>query len=112
MLRMADELGGRVSLKGLSARDRDRKHQWILDYLKKDPAPVLEKYRNASEASVYCPDAPIWVCWWTGEETAPALVKRCVSSIRENAGTHPVHMITKENYGDYLDIPPHILEKV
>lgn len=111
-LRVADELGGRIGLRKLSANAHEKKDRWILQYLKKDLAAVIEKYATAQDADKFRPDAPIWVCWWTGEETAPALVKQCIASIRSHAGEHPVHLITRENFGTYLDIPDYILDKV
>ena len=113
LLRILDELGGRVGLKAVSAWAHQKKDRWILDYLKTGLAPVLEKYRGMEDgSSAHLPPAPIWVCWWTGEETAPALVRQCIASIRANANSHPVNMITQENYGEFLDIPEHILRKM
>lgn len=57
-------------------------------------------------------NAPIWVCWWQGIDAAPDLVKRCVRSIRDNAGTHPVHLLDKNNYTEFLEVPEYILKKV
>lgn len=111
-LRLLDELGGRVGLKKISAWAHSRKDRWILDYLKQDLAPVIEQYKNDETCGTPVSDAPIWVCWWTGEESAHPLVKRCIASIRGNAGTHPVRLITRENFGEYLNIPAYILDKV
>lgn len=55
---------------------------------------------------------PIWLCWWTGEENAPPLVKQCIKSIRKEAGTHPVRLITKDNFCHYLNVPDLIINKV
>ena len=112
LLRILDELGGRVGLKRISSWAHYKKDKWILKYLKKELEPILKKYHDLNESSTYFPSAPIWVCWWTGEETAPLLVKRCISSIRSNANGHPVKLITRDNYSEYLDIPSYILNKV
>ncbi|MBE7064718.1 MAG: polysaccharide biosynthesis protein [Ruminococcaceae bacterium] len=53
----------------------------------------------------------IWICWWQGEENAPELVKRCIESIRRNAGGCEVVLITEENYMNYVNIPECICEK-
>lgn len=111
-LRVGSELGGRLRLRGLSCRCTDRKNQWIETYLKNNLASVLNRYRTDDEMGMDVQNAPIWVCWWTGEETAPLLVKQCIASTRQNAGGHPVHLITKDNYAQYLDVPEHILKRL
>ncbi len=110
--RLGDELGGRLGFDSLSWRCNQKKHQWILRYLEKELNPILESYRKDDQLGEYCMNAPIWVCWWDGEETAPPLVQQCIKSIRKNAGDHPVHMITKDNYTEFLTIPEYILKKV
>lgn len=112
LLRVATELGGRLGFRKLSERARQRKDQWILRYLQKELQPVLEKYQDHMDRGTYVPDAPIWVCWWTGEDTAPPLVRQCIASIRRNAGSHSVYLITKDNYPDHLEIPGYMLDKV
>lgn len=112
LLRACNELGGRVGLRTFSASAGDKKNEWIQDYLKNCLADVLQQFFQDSDLGQYSPDAPIWICWWTGEETAPPLVKQCIRSIRKNAGNHPVHLITQDNYSGYLEIPDYILEKV
>lgn len=111
LLRVADELGGRLKLKKLSTAAHARKDQWILNYLKKKLQPILDEYKNVSATGGYQKDAPIWVCWWTGEQKAPALVQQCICSIRRNAGTHPVHIIDRKSCADYIFIPEHMLQK-
>jgi len=54
-------------------------------------------------------DAPVWVCWWQGEAAMPAIVKACVASIRRHAGTHPVRLVTRENYARYASMPPFVV---
>lgn len=112
LLRVGSELGGRLHLRTLARKSTERKNRWVEAYLEKQLMPVIERYEQDAELGQYEPNAPIWVCWWTGEETAPPLVKRCIRSIRENANGHPVHLITKENYREYLEIPDYILSKV
>ena len=54
---------------------------------------------------------PIWVCWWQGEENMPDLVTTCYRSLLKNSNGHPVILITKDNYKDYVSFPEHIMEK-
>ena len=110
-LRLGSELGGRLGLRKLSRRAADKKSRWIETYLKKELEPVLEQYEQDTDIGQYEANAPIWVCWWTGEESAPKLVKRCIESIRANANGHPVNLITQDNYAQYLDVTETILRK-
>lgn len=41
----------------------------------------------------------------------PEIVRVCYKSVLENANGHPVNLITKENYKDYVTFPDHILDK-
>ena len=111
-LRLGSELGGRLRLRRLSHIATEKKSRWIDAYLKEQLIPVCEQFENDTDIGRYEPNAPIWVCWWDGEDAAPLLVKRCIQSIRKNAGGHPVKLLTKENYQEYLDIPEFILDRV
>lgn len=111
-LRLCDELGGRLGFSKLSARSHEKKDRWIRDYLEKKLKPVWEPLVADENRGTPCHNGPVWVCWWTGEETAPLLVKKCIESIRRNAGGHTIHIITRDNYKEYLEIPDFILEKV
>lgn len=57
-------------------------------------------------------NCPIWIFWYQGIENAPDIVKMCVESVKRNAHDHPVILIDKDNYKDYVNIPVHILSKV
>ena len=111
-LRLGAELGGRIGFHKLSQYCGSRKEVWITDYLAKTLNPIVEKYEADCDNGILQEKAPVWVCWWSGEDTAPPLVKQCIRSIRENAGGHPVHLITRENYSQYLQIPACMLENV
>ena len=47
-------------------------------------------------------DGPIWVLWWQGVETAPAIVRACIASMERNAGGRKVVVITRDNVSDIL----------
>lgn len=111
-LRLVDEIGGRLGFNQMSDNAHRKKDQWIFQYLEKTIQPVLNELQEADDVGIYVENAPIWVCWWTGEETAPPLVKKCIASIRENAGNHPVNLITQDNYEEYLSVPAYMLDKV
>lgn len=91
-----------------------RKHDIMIRYYERLFGDFLENYdymhsditRTASKYS----DC-IWVCWWQGLENAPDIVKSCVNSIKRNAGSHPVIVLTDENYKQYVEIPEWAEEK-
>ena len=55
---------------------------------------------------------PIWIFWYQGLDNAPDVVKVCYKSVKEHAGTHPVILLTKDNYRNYVSIPDYIEQKV
>lgn len=44
----------------------------------------------------------IFVYWDQGEENAPILVKRCISSVRKNSNGHEVIVLNKDNLFDWI----------
>ena len=112
LMRLVQELGGRLRLHNLSKKAQEARDRWILAYLNNQLAVQISKYKTDSDKGEYVQNAPIWVCWWTGIDSAPELVKRCVESTYRNAGEHPVFLITKENYSEYIEIPSYMLRKV
>ncbi len=53
---------------------------------------------------------PIWVFWYQGYNDAPDLVKLCLKSIQANVPGNII-FLDKDNYGDYLTMPDHILKR-
>ena len=91
-----------------------QKHKAILRYLSSRYFAVIDDYTKRAEPQKQniAPESPIWVCWWDGEEAMPPLVKACYNSIKRHAGKHPVKLITKFNFREFVSIPEYILEKV
>ncbi len=112
LLRVAHELGGRVGLKTLSAAAHDKKDRWLSAYLEKRLAGVFSQFKEYDKDGEFVENAPIWICWWTGEDDAPAIVKQCMTSTKRRAGNHPVNVITRDTVSQYLTIPDYMLEKV
>lgn len=52
----------------------------------------------------------IFVFWWDGFERAPDIVKKCLKSVEDNYGDFNVIQISKDNYKNYTDIDPIVLE--
>jgi len=91
-----------------------KKHRAILSYLTKHYKDVIVKFKDRAvqPQSNIEPESTIWVCWWDGEEAMPDIVKVCYKTINQHAGKHPVKLITKNNYKEYVSFPDYIIEKV
>lgn len=56
----------------------------------------------------------IWTLWWQGEDKAPEIVKICLESQKKyllHLGIE-YHIVTKENWNDFIDLPNYIIDKV
>lgn len=69
LLRLGSELGGRLHWHKISRVATVKKTQWIGAYVDKLLNPVYKQFENDTDVGQYAPDAPIWVCWWSGVET-------------------------------------------
>lgn len=82
----------------------------IYDKLFNDFKDVLIRYQKYDSLCEYDKNAPVWVFWMQGYESAPAIVKKCIDSIKLSTA-HPVHILTSENISDYYSFPDYINEK-
>lgn len=90
-----------------------RKHEIMLDYFEKRYGEFFNSY---SFTATVPDDDPamrgkVWACWWQGEDNAPAIVKRCLQSVRSAAGEHEVIVLNDNNYREYADMPDWIVDK-
>lgn len=86
----------------------------IQKYLRQQYAPLISTYQRLHEASLETISAEniIWVCWLQGLESAPEIVKKCVDNIqRFHSDDCRIHVITLENYRNFVQLPRHIEEK-
>lgn len=77
-------------------------------------APVAEQFREQEETACATEGKiPVWCCWWQGEEQMPELVRLCQARLKQVIPAHKaeLHLITLDNYREYVEIPPHILDK-
>ncbi len=88
-----------------------KKHKFVLDYLKDRYSYLLDEYREREWIIKKSDNRCIWVMWWQGEDNAPPLVRMCIDSMRRNASGAEVIVITKHNWQEYADIPDYIIEK-
>lgn len=90
-----------------------KKHEVMLDYFEVEFSEFEKKYDYEKAVLGGVPKLCdcIWICWWQGLEEAPSIVKKCVESVKRNAGEHRVIVITEENYKKYVRFPEWIEEK-
>lgn len=111
-LRIIDVCLGAIGLTEFSDKVFDKRMYLIEKVLEQELSDVIKTQKVRSRKGIHQEDCPIWVCWWTGEDSAPPIVKKCIYSIRKNAGTHPVYIISQDNYSDFLNIPQNMLNSV
>lgn len=68
---------------------------------KKIEMPIVQNYTPV-----------IWVFWWQGESCMPPICKICFHSLLRHKNGIKVHLITKDNIDDFLDVPDIIKQKV
>lgn len=100
--------------------DIDRIHN-TYDEIRKLTSGIVERYKKYGYEPLECINqsvrttnkTPIWLCWWQGEDSMPSIVKGCVSSIRKAFPKEQVeiHIITLENYLEYVHFPDIILKR-
>lgn len=86
---------------------RGKTYKYLENRYKKLVLNLTQNPKNGTEVD----NASIWIFWWQGEQTAPDIVKHCISSIKRNSGKHPVKIVDSTNYQEFVDIPEHIAEK-
>lgn len=91
-----------------------RKHETVLEYLESRFGDYYAAYDYGAPLPPSDPslERKIWMCWWQGEENAPEIVRACINSVRRNAGSHGVIVVTDENVNEYVDVPDWIFDKV
>lgn len=92
-------------------RHADKKHEYIISYLEKEFASLIEKYKSIPEETNTTNEKTIWTLWWQGEQNAPDLVKACLEQLKRNANGAEIIILTKDNYKNYIELPDYILEK-
>lgn len=89
-----------------------KKHKYTIDFLntifdQDDYNNEYDKFNDTRDLS-NC----VFVCWRQGYESAPAIVKACISSIKEHLESkYKLILIDKNNFSDYVEIPNYITEK-
>lgn len=88
------------------------KHDTVIYWLENCLGDYCEAYDYDAPLSPSDPslENKIWMCWWQGIDNAPDIVRRCVDSVRRNAGGREVIIITNNNMDQYVQIPGWFLE--
>jgi hypothetical protein len=86
----------------------------INSLLRRELRPIIEKYKGETHTppSVIAGDAPVWVCWWQGEGQMPEMIGQCYKLLKKNRNCHPVHLITKDSYREYIQLPEVVLKRL
>lgn len=94
-------------------KGQDLRQRIVLNFLKKQFSDIIARYKDHKVENESIPsDAPIWFCWYQGEDSMPEIVKACLRSIRKHAGSHPLMILDFNNIGNYVDFPKHIAERL
>lgn len=73
---------------------------------------LLDEYRDAQIPSGKN-EGPIWMFWWQGIDSMPPIVHKCYELANRHAPkNHPVKLLTKDNFEEYVRIPKYILDKL
>lgn len=81
-------------------------------YFRKHYGYLLDEYK-VSVLPTSKNDGPIWMFWWQGVESMPPIVRKCYDlAVAHAPQAHPVVLLTKENFTNYVQIPEYILKKV
>lgn len=73
---------------------------------------VINEYKNEPLVKSEIDDAQtIWVCWLQGEEAMPEIPRLCIESIRKNSCGRNVTVLTLDNFQNFVEIDPIIIDK-
>lgn len=78
---------------------------------KKYESKIIEIEKKYQEQQVDT-ERKVWVCWFQGIDNAPAIVKRCYLSLKENITDREIVLLTENNYRNYVSFPEEIQRKI
>lgn len=91
--------------------------QFLENYFK----PVITHYENGGSGLYPIKKRKeiegnvVWVCWWQGLSGMPDVVDMCVNQMERLCSQIPdvtFILITKDNYTDYIELPPFVIKKL
>lgn len=92
---------------------RDRYISAVYNYYEAFLKNQIEEFKSYRQDYEGDPVKKIWVCWWQGYDAMPDLCKMCYRNLKRYVPEdYTLTLITSENYHEFVDLPPTILEKV
>ena len=85
------------------ARLRKKNRRYIEEYLRREKGSPAKERRRTDH---------IWILWLDGIENAPGVVQACCRSAQKCFPDRKVHILTEDNYRDYVTFPGFIREKI
>lgn len=102
-----------AKIKPLSKISYSRYNKYINKLLIKQLDCVIKKYENVEyDCSIKNNSKDIWVLWYQGEKEMPPIISKCYKNLCENFKEYNIHILTKDNYMNYVSIPNHIMDKL
>ncbi len=100
----------------IPARKTKRYLHEIEQYVDNSLKTFIENYKFEEAPKEKYPGftkIPVWVCWWQGEKSMPELVQMCYKRLQQvlPPDKMELHLITEDNYKDFVSFPEHIVEK-
>ena len=85
------------------ARLRRKYRPYIEEYLRREKSAPERVHKQADH---------IWILWLDGIEKAPGIVQTCCRSVQECFPDRQIHILTQDNYREYVSFPAFIQEKI
>lgn len=88
-------------------------HRAVRQFLDNELADIAQTVRVLPAPKGEEGPLPVWILWWDGEESAPPCVKLSLQSQKKHFGgpEYLYHVLTKENYAEYVQIDSAILAR-
>lgn len=97
----------------VKTKNHDMRIRMVYDYLSNDLDNLVQEYCETPEDSWQEKPKTIWVCWWQGYDAMPELCRLCVDRLRTILPKdYTLVFLSKENYSQYVKLPPIILERL
>jgi len=84
--------------------------RWLTGKFRFFISDFVERYTETIPLRCDIPEK-IWICWWGGIDAMPPLVRACFNSVNENTRNNNIHLITRNNFYEYISIPEHVINK-
>ena len=91
------------------------KHRCIQRYLKEKYGWLISDYKQKqakTDGAVSEIPATIWSVWWQEADDLPEIVRICRASVNRHRGNHPLKILTRDNFQEYVRLPDYIMDKV